>query len=203
MSITIRILKRLQKSLPGTRLCKDVLVLTPTERIVRGFTFERTIEKGRYYFWRVVMPLYSPTDFLHLTYSNRISDGKMFYLSPENIDEVTSQILKIVLDEDFDYLRDIRHPKDFLSVKIGHPGLASSIDHAVTYFLLGDITACIKLLEEGLAKNPYPDYPHAKEASALLKDLKASPANAVRRIEGWERANIEMLGLRETMGRIA
>lgn len=200
MSIQTRILKRVQQSLPEMRLCKDVLVLAPTEHILRGFAFERTIEKGRYYFWRVVMPLYNPTDFIYLNYSDKIPiGGEIFWLSPETVDQVADEVLNIVEDGHLSYLRNILHPKDFLGVKTGHSSFSSSMDRALTHYMLGDVGQCIKLLEEALAANLYPDYPDAKEAAALLKDLRANPADAARRVEGWERANIERFGLADAM----
>jgi hypothetical protein len=110
MSVPLNILRHVQRSLNGTQLCKDMLVVTPTEHILRGFLFERTTEKGMYYLWRVVMPLYRPANTVILNYSSRIPN-----------------------------------------------------------------------------------------ATALLGDLRTSPASAAGRVEAWERANFENLGLAETV----
>jgi hypothetical protein len=198
MTVTKRVLSKLQASLPHMCLCKKVLVIAPTERILRGFMFEGTIAKGRYYFWRVVMPLYSPTDFLHLNYSRRIG-AKTFHPSSENLEEVTAEVLKVIMDGHFEYLRKVLRPQDLLKHEINHHSLTSEVDAAVTHYLLGDVDKCVSLLEKALAANPYPDYPHAKRASSLLEDLKTNPDSALRRIAGWEKEHIDRLSLHKTM----
>jgi hypothetical protein len=200
MAITRRVLKKLQESLPEMRLCKKVLVVAPTQRIVRGFMFERTMVKDRYFFRRVLLPLYSPTDSLHLSYSQRIPGGlKTFHPSPENVDEISDEILQVIVDGHLEELRNIRRLEDFLRVKPTHSGLATGVEMAVTHYLLGDADKCIAMLEEALAANHYPDYPHAIRATALLEDLKTNPALAAQRIESWEREHIERLGLADVM----
>lgn len=57
MSIQRKTLQLVRGNLKGTRLCKDVLVVLPTEHLLRGFVFERTLVKEMYYLWRVIMPL--------------------------------------------------------------------------------------------------------------------------------------------------
>jgi hypothetical protein len=39
---------------------KNMVVLSPTEFIVRGFLFERTTTKNAYYLWRLIVPLFAP-----------------------------------------------------------------------------------------------------------------------------------------------
>ena len=56
MSIQRETLRLIQGDLKGTRLCGDVLVVLPTEHLLRGFVFERTLEKEMYYLWRVTKP---------------------------------------------------------------------------------------------------------------------------------------------------
>jgi hypothetical protein len=45
MSIQRDTLRLVQSTLKGTRLYKNVLVVLPTEHLLRGFLFERTLEK--------------------------------------------------------------------------------------------------------------------------------------------------------------
>ena len=52
MSIQRGSLRLIQGNLKRTRLCGDVLVVLPTEHLLRGFVFERTLEKEIYYLWR-------------------------------------------------------------------------------------------------------------------------------------------------------
>ncbi len=67
-----RIFGLIKKELPDVELCKDMLVVLPTEHILRGFLIEATIEKGRIYLWRVVTPLHRPMRHVILNYSDRI-----------------------------------------------------------------------------------------------------------------------------------
>src|SRR5262249_22056230 len=53
-SIQRETLRLIQSTLKGTRLCKDVLVVLPTEHLLRGFVFERTLHKETYCLWRVI-----------------------------------------------------------------------------------------------------------------------------------------------------
>ena len=60
MSRSRRLFRWIQKKLPGLVLCKSMLVVPPTEHIVRGFLLEATSEKDKVYLWKVVTPLLRP-----------------------------------------------------------------------------------------------------------------------------------------------
>jgi hypothetical protein len=92
MSIAQDVLQRVQQSLSGTRLSGDVLVVIPTKHIVRGFLFERTTEKGMYYFWRLVMPLYRPTNSIYLNYSVKLpGTAEKFRLTKDTLQDVSDR----------------------------------------------------------------------------------------------------------------
>jgi len=76
MSMQRKTLRLIQPRLKGTRLCKDVLVVLPTEHLLRGFLFERTPYKEMHYLWRVITPLYHPANHIYLDYSKRLSKGE-------------------------------------------------------------------------------------------------------------------------------
>ena len=84
MSRAKKIFKLVAKSRPGLALCKDVLVVAPTDQILRGFLIETTTEKNMVYLWRVVMPLYQPRKSVYLDYSDRISNGDRVYIDPKD-----------------------------------------------------------------------------------------------------------------------
>jgi hypothetical protein len=75
MTMSGKALKLIQKSFGDLRLCDDMWVVPPTEHIIRCFMFERTPYKGLFYFWRVVLPLYTQMPFLTLNYSKRLAEG--------------------------------------------------------------------------------------------------------------------------------
>lgn len=92
MSIQRETFRLIQRNLKGTQLCKDVLVVLPTEHILRGFVFERTLVKEMYYLWRVIMPLHRPANTIILNYSTRISDGEPIQLTRSRLSETAERI---------------------------------------------------------------------------------------------------------------
>jgi hypothetical protein len=81
MSRSTRVFGELSKTIAGVVLCRDMLVVRPTENIVRGFLLETTLERERVYLWRVVVPLYRPMRSVFLDYSTRIPEsGKDLYI---------------------------------------------------------------------------------------------------------------------------
>jgi hypothetical protein len=203
MSVPRNVLRHVQRSLGGTRLCKDLLVVTPTEHILRCFLLDRTSEKGMYYLWRVVMPLYSPANIVILNYSD-IASGEKLLLTKEGLEESVDRVTKIILDGHLNYLRDLRRPKDFLTHiawMIGNTTAVFRLDLALTHYMLGNVPECAKILEE-LASNASDQWalgPRSSMVTGLLGDLRTNPAGAARQIEAWERANIESLGLADTV----
>src|SRR3984893_19472012 len=92
MSIKRKTLQLIQRRLKGTQLCKNVLVVLPTEHILRGFMFERTLSKDMYYLWRVITPLYMPANPVFLDYRKRLSKSRYFRLTRETLDSNSVQI---------------------------------------------------------------------------------------------------------------
>ena len=87
MTMSGKALKLIQKSFGDLRLCKDLLVVPPTEHIIRCFMFERTPYKGLFYFWRVVLPLYTQWPFITLGYSKRLAEGGYVDLSASALEQ--------------------------------------------------------------------------------------------------------------------
>jgi hypothetical protein len=198
MSVTQKVLQKLQKALPETRLCKDVLVITPMDRILRGFMFERTIEKGRYYFWYVVIPLYSPLDFFALNSSKRFRD---FVLTAANCDDVTSQIHQIILDGHLELLRGVRTPKDFLAFSKRSEGRVE-VYEGLTHYVLGNVGRCKNSLRKTVERLRSSSDSKASDVRELINffdELDSRPESATRRIKRWEKASIETFGLASAM----
>ena len=199
MSIKRKTLQLIQRRLKGTQLCKDVLVVLPTEHILRGFMFERTLSKDMYYLWRVVTPLYKPANPVFLTYSDRISKGYL-RLSREALDETAERIASIMSPGHLSYLRRVRGPKEFLKHvgwMAGNTMLNFRVDLALTHYLLGNIDECVTILE----RLPLEDLPPPFRVHIVpfFSELRTSPAAAAARLQAWERENVERLGLAETM----
>ena len=200
MSIKLKTLRLIQRRLKGTQLCKDVLVVLPTEHILRGFLFERTLSKDMYYLWRVITPLYKPANPVFLTYSKRISKGGYLRLTREGLDETAERIASIMSPGHLSYLRRVRGPKEFLKHvgwMAGNTMLNFRVDLALTHYLLGNVDQCIKILE----RLPLEDLPPPFRANIVpfFTELRTSPADAASRLQAWERENVERLGLAETV----
>src|ERR1700687_420067 len=114
MGIQRKTLQLIQRRLKGTQLCKDVLVVLPTEHILRGFEFERTLSKDMYYLWRVITLLYRRANPVFLTYSDSISKCGYLRLTREALDETAERIASIMSPGHLGYLRRVRGPKEFL-----------------------------------------------------------------------------------------
>jgi hypothetical protein len=199
MSIKLKTLRLIQRRLKGTQLCKDVLVVLPTEHILRGFLFERTLSKDMYYLWRVITPLYMPANPIFLDYSERISKGYL-RLTREALDETAERIASIMSPGHLSYLRRVRGPKEFLKHvgwMAGNTGLNFRVDLALTHYLLGKVDQCIRILEllplENLAA------PIRVHIVPFFTELRTSPADAASRLQAWERENVERHGLAETV----
>jgi hypothetical protein len=200
MGIQRKTLQLIQRRLKGTQLCKNVLVVLPTEHILRGFMFERTLSKDMYYLWRVITPLYMPANPVFLDYSKRLSKSRYFRLTRETLDETAEHIASIMSPGHLSYLRRVRGPKEFLKHvgwMAGNTMLNFRVDLALTHYLLGNIDQCIKILErlplENLAA------PIRSNIVPFFTELRTSPANAACRLQAWERDTVERLGLAETM----
>jgi hypothetical protein len=90
------------------------LVVLLTEHLLRGFVFERTLEKEIYYLWRVVMPLYRPANTIILNYRKRISKGDKFRLTKPELNQTAERIAAVMSPGHLSYLRKIRGPREFL-----------------------------------------------------------------------------------------
>jgi hypothetical protein len=198
MSIKRKTLQLIQRRLKGTQLCRDVLVVLPTEHILRGFLFERTLSKDMYYLWRVITPLYKPANPVFLTYSKRLSKSRYFRLTRETLDETAEHIASIMSPGHLGYLRRVRGPKEFLKHVGWMAGNANfRVDLALTHYLLGNVDQCIKILE----RLPLEDLPPPFRVHIVpfFTELRTSPADAAARLQAWERENVERLGLAETV----
>jgi hypothetical protein len=200
MNIKRKTLQLIQRRLKGTQLCKNVLVVLPTEHILRGFMFERTLSKDMYYLWRVITPLYMPANPVFLDYSKRLSKSRYFRLTRETLDETAEHIASIMSPGHLSYLRRVRGPKEFLKHvgwMAGNTMLNFRVDLALTHYLLGNVDQCIKILErlplENLAA------PIRAHIVPFFTELQTSPADAASRLQAWERDTVERLGLAETM----
>src|ERR1700730_2258817 len=147
MSRSGRLFRLIQKSMPDLVLCKDMLVIPPTEHIVRGFLLEATSQRERVYLWKVATPLLRPMRRVILNYSDRISGGQPTLYIKKDAFEESAENIRNIISEEVEYLRRIRHPDDFLRhaswVVEGSPLLAR-FDQALIRYLIGDVQQSVR-----------------------------------------------------------
>jgi hypothetical protein len=185
-----RTLKLLHKSLPEFLVGYDFLCLRPVDHFLRGFALELNyLPKGSAYFWLLTMPLYRPSSFLIVNYSERLFGGQRVSLLDADLDQTIACLVGIISSERA-RLDEIRTPEDFLH-KTKWDELPSTpnyrIDLALTHFLVGDLAACEDVLEELLARPPNSKWADQLAlAQELAREAKSDPSAITRWIENRE-----------------
>jgi hypothetical protein len=203
MSRSKKIFGLIKKELPGVELCRDMLVVLPTEHILRGFLIETTMEKGRIYLWRVVTPLHRPMgSSAFLDYSTRVPEtGQDIYIDPSSYKESAERIGGIV-SEHVEYLRAVRHPEDFLrhvGHMIGNSSVNFRFDLALTYYRLGRVRQSQDILRaldvEVDQMDPKMRLPVDDIIKQVAREIRSNPKALTNLLDEWEAQNIEKLGL--------
>jgi hypothetical protein len=202
MSRSKRIFRLIRDALPGLELCNDMLVVSPTEHIIRGFLIETTTEKGRVYLWRVVTPLYRPMNSVFLDYSDRIPPNEDVYIDSSAYQSSAARIQAVVV-ESLEYLRSVRTPRDFMQHvhrMIGNRSINFRFDLALTYYLIGNVRQCRDILRaidvEVDQLDPKSRMPVDQAIKRAASEIQSNPASFQHLLEEWEAANIDRLGLR-------
>jgi hypothetical protein len=198
VSISGKALKRLERRFDELCLCKDMLVVRPTEHIVRCFLFERTPYKGLFYFWRVVLPLYTPIRVLRLSYGGRLAKGEYIDLGESHFNESVQRLVEVISQGELADLRAIRRPEDFLA-RFGGPSSAEGItprisayDAALTFYLTGKTSLCVDILEDFAAEDMTRGSVDLRlSARDLAREMRVDPSAGERQIKALEKANIE------------
>jgi hypothetical protein len=203
MSRGKRIFRSIAKRLSGVVLCKNVLVVRPTEHLVRGFLIETTSERDRVYLWRVVTLLHRPIRTVILSYSERISGSQSeIYLNRDDYEKSADDILAIIAGPHIEYLQKIRRPQDFLRhtswIVDGSPPLYR-LDHALTHCLIGNMRVATDMFRAidrevdqwDAARQEYIQ-PLVKQ---LMRQIDEDPAGLTALLNKWENENVERHGL--------
>jgi hypothetical protein len=205
MTISGKALQLLQKSFSGLRLCKNLLVVPPTEHIIRCFAFERTPYKGLFYFWRVVLPLYTQWPVVTLRYSKRLAKGAYIDLSELELERSVQQLTQIISGGELDDLRAIRQPREFLdrfggaSVNDGFTPMISPFDAALTYYLVGNIPFCLDILDDFACEDLQPGIIDIHlSARDLAREMRIDSSAGEKKIKTLEKINIDRFALGPT-----
>ncbi len=206
MTMSGNALKLLQERFKDLRLCKNMLVVPPTEHIIRGFLFERTSYKGLFYFWRVLVPLYTQWPVITLSYGKRLSSGNYIDLSESEFEQSVRSLIEIIGNSELGDLRSIRGPQEFLdrfggvSVNDGYVPLIYPFDAALTYYLIGKPTFCLDILDDYAAEDLRPGMVDIHySARDLAREMRIDPSAGDRKVKALETTNIERFALGSTM----
>jgi len=193
-------LKRLQQSLPALRMGHDLLFLPPVEHFLRCFALDSRFDiRGTAYFWRVVIPLYRPHNFLTLNYADRLLGGERVSLLDPDLDQTIDRLVRVVSEGELDRLKAIQSPQDFLR-KTDWSSLPSTpnyrLDLALSQYMIGNVPACLEILEQVVSAKLSPRWADSvKLVQELVAELKVNPTALERRIKAWEERNISWFHL--------
>jgi hypothetical protein len=184
-----------------------MLVVPPTEHIIRCFVFERTPYKGLFYFWRVVLPLYTQWPVITLRYSERLLSKEGYIdLNESEFDRSIQNLVRIISQTELEDLRTIRGPQEFLdrfggaSANEGYTPGISLFDAALTYYLIGNIPFCLEILDDFASQDWGPGRVDIHlSARDLAREMRIDPSAAERKIQALEKINIERFALGPTM----
>jgi hypothetical protein len=206
MSISGKALKHIQRSIPELCLCKNLLVIPPTEHIIRGFSFEYTPYKGLFYFWGIVLPLYTLWPVITLGTSRRLAKADYIDLSDAEFGRSIARLVDIISGGELEDLRSICGPREFLdrfggaSAGEGYRPRIFAFNAAMTYYLVGNISLCLNILEdyagEDLRLSQVDDHFSARD---LLREMRVDPSAAGRKIAALESQSIERFGLASSL----
>jgi hypothetical protein len=205
MSIPRRVLKIVSRSIEEVCLCNSVLILSPTEHILRGFLIDRTAHKGKYNLWRVVVPLFRPMHLLILNYSTIIGPrGDWLTIEADKIQDAADRVAGYILEGHFEHLKRLRGPKEFLehiSWMIGNTTDQFLFDYAMTQYMLGDHTACLTSLQAMRGNEPtgMPRPNIFTCSKEIISKLKTNPSEVTEMVRQFEKANVKQFALEPTI----
>ena len=207
-----KVFELIARGLPALVCCKDMLVLAPTEGILRGFLLEMTGEKDMLYLWRVVTPLHRPMRDPILNYSQRINNGEKVFIDRSDYRR-SADAIHAIISRHIEYLKGIRSQEDFLghiAWMTGNSSFHFRYDLALSYFCTGrmeEAKGILRLLAMEL------DEPEKLRDEKMFKGMKqfnddvrlaallaqGDPLQLADLIKRWEMQNIDTLALRPSL----
>jgi hypothetical protein len=193
---------------PGVVLCKDMLVVVPTEHILRGFLLETTMERDMVYLWRVVTPLYRRMRHAILDYSTRIPEGDKVHIDRKAYQKSAHVVRGIIENGHLDYLRRVRGPQDFLQhaswITDGSP-ILQRLDKALTDYLVGDVQEPFAFLRALNAEVNRMTPRQREHIGPLFRQIRqrvgANPEALRDLLDEWEEQNVHTLDLEPSRNR--
>jgi hypothetical protein len=199
MSRSAKVLNLVQPHLPGTVVCRDVLVVTPTDYVLRGFFLNSTSQKHHMDLWRVVMPLHRPLQYMVLNYSGIIpgpADGR---IRVDDIPGAVEAVLGLIRGE-IDALRRTQSAAAFLRHIARMSGNRSDVvqlDLALAHYLVGNGGDALRILRAlDVAAETHPS--RREIVQQALERIEADPVSLKTLIDHWRDENVATFGLAAT-----
>lgn len=179
-------------------VCKGLLVLTPTEHILRGFVLEPTSARDTVKVWRIVLPLYLRAANLNLSYSE---ESRWLRLNRDDWQGSADMVFDLIAGH-VEALRAVRQPADFLRYFLAgggcHRGVWSDFDRALTHYMIGDIDQAVTMLrafDAGFDRaRPGSDYV-VPVIDRVMHEIETNPLGLAPLLKEWEDAQVAALGL--------
>lgn len=140
-----------------------------------------------------------------LDYSNRIrGTGEDVYINPNAYKESAEKI-GVFIREHLEYLRNVRHPEDFLrhvGRMIGNPSISLRFDLALTYYRLGKVRQTehiVRALDLEVDQlDPKMRLPFHDIVKHVAREMVSNPTALADLLDEWENRNVETLGLQSS-----
>jgi hypothetical protein len=192
--------KKISTRIKNVEQIRDLLVIRPTEHIVRGFLFDRTPIKDEFYAWAFIVPLFCPyMKNFSLNYSYRIcSNNNIPMMVNVNCNEESiSSLCEILEQEKVTYLSTIFDPRAFLhELEPANMNLRVNmdLDFAIAHCITGDFEtgkASLQTLLE--SKSTSPILPRVQaSAKSILDSLEGDHAMFWDLVDSFEKENVRL-----------
>lgn len=208
MSRSAKMLRRLERAIPGSFVCKNFLVIPPAGRILRALLVEATPYRGLVHVWWFVLPLYVPRKNVNLNHGDRILSAPRdthFRIDPDAFDASVETVREaIIAGGHVERLRGIASPANFLAL-LGKATntwpIAPTLDYALTLCLVGETVEALAHLRRLRDELPR-QYPRTRAIfeptiTRALRCLESHPDGIVDLLNEWEEANVVAFGLQK------
>src|SRR5258706_9085267 len=194
---SMRLLRLVSSRFPETEVAGKAVVLRPTEHIVRGITLERTVRKGEFYLWSIIVPLFAPImRSMTLNYSERVlttdAPGGLVQVGALKSSDMIAEILSA---SELIRLHEISSPHQFLRVfeprgHLNRPNIA--LEFAVAHCIAGNVDVGRKVLNDVLNwAHPTPILSEVQSKAKLVLDAIADGRGALAAlVSSFEQANV-------------
>lgn len=180
-----------------------MLIVKPTDDIVRGFVLDTTPHKDKMKLLRVVLPLYCPSQQFSLNYSQMIvgDHAALFHVDRKAYDESAEIIFERIAPH-IEALRKLRGPAEFLDYiawMSGNRMMSVRMDFGLTHIMLGndrEALAIFNQMDADLKEFSQSIQEHCRPTIRRLLHLLEHDRQALRGVlEGWRDEKIKRWGL--------